>query len=90
MEKTKKYNLKGIVQGVGFRYYIYKKANELNIKGYAKNLLEGGVEIIAEGDEGDLKQFETYLQKGPTLARVDNIKSKEIDPVGYNNFQIKY
>ena len=47
----------GTVQGIGFRYTTESLANRLNLNGWVKNLRSGQVEIIAEGKEGDLKEF---------------------------------
>ena len=55
----------GDVQGVGFRFFIAKKARELLISGYVQNLSDGSVEIIAEGEESQLKELVKHLQFGP-------------------------
>jgi len=79
----------GWVQGVGFRYFARTKAATLNIKGYAKNLSGGKVEIVAEGEKGDLDKYVMELRRGPTLARVTNLKIKEFPYTGkYQTFRI--
>lgn len=80
----------GRVQGVGFRYFAEKNALKLNILGYAKNLEDGTVEIIAQGREEDLQKFIEQLKIGPFLAKVEKIdiifrKPKEVYPY----FEIK-
>lgn len=65
--------VKGLVQGVGFRYFCYKNAISLDLKGYAKNLSNGDVEIIAEGKKENLKSFMEYIKKGPSISRVDKV-----------------
>ena len=85
------YELKisGKVQGVGFRYFAYQKAIEIGICGWVKNNREGGVTIIAQGDEIDLNTFIDYLQIGPTRARVDKIAKYKMHTLNnLSNFEI--
>lgn len=73
------YNIEGIVQGVGFRPFIYKLANELNLTGYVLNNSKG-VKIEIEGLIKDIKLFEKRLISDlPTLARIDNFDKNIID-----------
>ena len=86
------YELKitGKVQGVGFRYFAYQKANEIGINGWVKNSRDGGVLIIAQGDEIDVNTFINYLQIGPTRARVDNISKYKMQTLSkFEKFVIK-
>ena len=70
-----KATVSGRVQGVGFRWFVVEAAKELNLKGTVKNCLTGReVEIFATGDETVLKQFVKKLEKGPNMARVDQVK----------------
>lgn len=64
----------GVVQGVFFRYSTKRKALELNVVGFAKNLDDGRVEVIAEGQENKLKELIAYLHTGPTYAHVTNVE----------------
>ena len=81
----------GKVQGVGFRYFAYQKANEIGISGWVKNYRDGGVIIIAQGDKIDLNTFTDYLQIGPTRARVDNIsKYKKQILNNFSDFEIRF
>ena len=90
MKKAFLYTLKGRVQGVGFRYFVYKKAVLMGIKGYIKNLVNGDVEVWAEGEEELLKDFEKILKKGPVLASVRDMIKKEQNLINYKDFQIIY
>jgi len=64
-------NVKGIVQGVGFRPFIYRIAVEDNLRGYVKNLGDAGVEILLEGPENQIKKFLIGLrEKRPPLAQI--------------------
>lgn len=80
----------GYVQGVGFRYYTKKTANNLGIKGWVRNLTDGRVEIMAEGEGVD--KFVEYVRRGPTSARVDDIQidDMEADNERYDSFEIRY
>lgn len=65
--------IKGMVQGVGFRYYCYKEAASLGLLGYVKNLYNGDVEIEVEGNEGAINEFIKLVQIGPEHSRVTSI-----------------
>lgn len=84
--------LSGMVQGVGFRYFIYRLAQELNIKGYVKNLSNGDVKVIAGHDDPDtLEQFVQQVTAGPAFAKVVNTKINQLDEhLDYSGFSIKY
>jgi len=66
----------GTVQGVGFRRYIQINAIRLGIKGYAKNLPDGSVEVVAEGYEESLNKLLEIIRRGPPLSKVENIEYK--------------
>ncbi|TCO11057.1 acylphosphatase [Natronoflexus pectinivorans] len=78
----------GRVQGVGYRYFVNNKATRYGIKGYVKNLPGGQVEIDAEGDVGQLREFLESCYQGPPMARVDNFHRKQVTPYGYTRFRI--
>lgn len=69
--------ISGKVQGVFFRYYTKRLADELELTGWVTNLPNGSVEVVAEGDDHQLKKFISFLRKGPKLSRVDKIKIEE-------------
>jgi acylphosphatase len=68
----------GRVQGVYFRYFTQKKAQELGVLGSVKNLDDGRVEIIAEADHATLDDFIHWCHKGPITARVDKLEISEL------------
>lgn len=81
----------GRVQGVGFRYFALHRAQELGITGWAKNTVDGNVQIIAQGDEPTLKTYVDFLRLGPTLSRVDKISIHRSDITSvFDNFSVKY
>src|SRR5438132_524586 len=69
-ERAKKYTISGRVQGVGFRFFAERWANQLGIRGYVKNCWEGTVEVYAIGDEISLEEFKRQLAEGPRSASV--------------------
>jgi acylphosphatase len=64
------YTIKGRVQGVWFRDSTRREALRLSITGYAKNLPNGDVEVLAEGDESALNSLCQWLHEGPPMAKV--------------------
>jgi len=82
--------ISGRVQGVGFRYYIFRAAQELRIKGIIKNLPDGKVYIEAEGDPQNIEIFLEKCREGPPLAYVTHIHITEYLPSGYNDFRVAY
>ena len=69
----------GKVQGVWFRASTRDEALRLNLCGYARNLVDGRVEVLAVGDAGAIKQLSSWLQQGPPLARVDKVEHCDAD-----------
>lgn len=63
MKKRFEVIVKGLVQGVGFRYFCFRKAQEFNVKGYVRNLINGDVELQIEADEHHIKDFVMELKK---------------------------
>ena len=65
--------VKGLVQGVGYRYYCRRKADEYGIRGFVRNLFNGDVELEAEGHQNLLNDFIKDLRTGPSGAHVITI-----------------
>ncbi len=83
--------ISGKVQGVGFRNFTQMNAKQLGINGYAKNLPNGKVEVVAEGDKAQLDALVVLLKKGPRFARVDSLDVDERPFTGeYKTFGIRY
>jgi acylphosphatase len=89
MVKHLKIKVLGRVQKVWYRAKAGEKAIELELKGFVENQPDGSVYIEAEGDEEALGQFLKWCHKGPVLARVDSITTKEGDLRGYEAFTIR-
>ncbi|ADL13194.1 acylphosphatase [Acetohalobium arabaticum] len=83
--------ISGRVQGVGFRNFIRTKAEELNLTGWIKNLEDGRVEAVFAGRENKVKEISAAVQTGPSLARVDNVDSKQEEYVDeFDKFRIVF
>ena len=65
--------VRGLVQGVGFRFYVLQQAKALGLSGWVRNCADGSVELSAEGDRAALEALLTAVQTGPRGARVDNV-----------------
>jgi len=74
--------ISGRVQGILFRRHARANALELGLTGWAKNLLDGKVEIVIEGEKENIEKFVQWTRKGPTLARVDNVEIAEEEYTG--------
>ena len=81
----------GMVQGVGFRFSTQHQATALGLTGYAKNLDDGSVEVVACGEQEKVEQLLVWLKAGgPTHARVYRVLSEPTAPGDYKEFKIKY
>ncbi|MEK6869623.1 MAG: acylphosphatase [Nanoarchaeota archaeon] len=63
----------GLVQGVFFRSNAKKAAETLGLRGYARNMPDSSVEVVAEGSEEKIKELIVFCKKGPRAARVDKV-----------------
>ena len=63
----------GVVQGVGFRWFVRERARRLGLAGWVRNLRDGSVEVLADGDEAQLERLRTELQRGPDGAVVEQL-----------------
>ncbi|MBS3104870.1 acylphosphatase [Candidatus Woesearchaeota archaeon] len=78
----------GRVQGVFFRDNTRRKAKELGLTGYAKNLENGNVEVVAEGNEEKIKELIEFMRESPGVAKVKGIEIKHKEPENFKNFEI--
>ena len=69
----------GRVQGVAFRAYTRAQANALELRGHARNLADGRVEVLAVGDAAAIERLAEWLQHGPPLARVEAVVREAVD-----------
>ena len=83
--------VKGMVQGVGFRYFVMRQASILDRTGYVRNCRDGSVEVEAEGDKENLETLVKQLHRGPALSRVSNVQVEWLDDEkGYDSFDLKW
>ena len=80
MQVARRYVVSGRVQGVGFRYFTQDTARREGLTGVVRNLPDGRVEAVAQGDLESLERFEAALRRGPSHARVDSIDIDSIPP----------
>lgn len=84
-----RYYASGRVQGVGYRYFVLREAEALGITGFARNLPDGRVEVVAEGPDEALAAFEERLRQGPAFATVTSVERAEAPPRGDAGFHIR-
>ena len=65
--------VRGIVQGVGFRWFVRERARRLGLAGWVRNREDGSVEIAASGNDAAVAEFLGVLERGPDGARVDAV-----------------
>jgi acylphosphatase len=74
MKKCVHLIVSGMVQGVGFRYYVHHSARRHYLKGWVKNMDDGRVETMAEGEENELQEFVREVKKGSRFSTVDDVQ----------------
>ncbi|NIR50071.1 acylphosphatase [candidate division KSB1 bacterium] len=91
MDVCVKLTVKGRVQGVGFRWFVQKTANKVNVNGYVKNLFNGDVEIEAEGARGRVEELIKEVKAGPRFAHVTDVFVEWKEYEGkYDSFDVKF
>lgn len=80
--------IKGKVQGVFFRATAGKVAKQWGISGWVRNTKDGYVEIVASGNDEQLKVFTDWCKKGPSLGRVDHVEVRETEEQHFEGFEI--
>ena len=79
----------GRVQGVGYRYFVLRQAESLGLSGFARNLPDGVVEVVAEGADPLLAELEAQLKEGPAFASVSHVERLAVTPRGGQGFHIR-
>ena len=88
--QARRFHVRGRVQGVGFRWFVEREAQILQIAGWVRNDPDGSVEVLAIGTTEQLAGLRSRLQEGPRAARVDGVEESEAEPVaGLNSFQVR-
>ncbi len=89
MTRGRRYLIAGRVQGVGFRYFAHAAAVKHQVTGFVRNLVDGRVEVRAEGADANLAAFERALASGPGGARVDRMYAEDEPATGCDQFEIR-
>ena len=81
----------GLVQGVFFRWHTREEALRLGVKGWVRNLPDGRVEAVFEGEKEAVEQMLEFCRRGPPGAEVENVEVRWEKPTGeFSTFKIKY
>jgi acylphosphatase len=86
---TRRYIVRGRVQGVGFRWFARVQAQSLGVTGTVRNLDDGTVEVIAQGDKEQLDALAGHLHRGPRFGDVHGVTEMEAAPIKARDFTIR-
>ena len=86
--KTIRLFISGTVQGIFFRGFLKEKADELGLKGFARNLDDGRVEVVVEGKDENVNEMVNVCKQGPKHSDVKEVKSEEIKHQGFVGFRV--
>jgi acylphosphatase len=79
---AKRFIIGGRVQGVGFRFFVEDQAAVEGVHGYVRNLPDGTVEALIEGDDESVLRVERALRRGPPGARIERVDVEQVPPSG--------
>jgi acylphosphatase len=85
---ARRVRIAGRVQGVGFRFFAERAAREAGIKGWVRNLPDGSVETLAEGEEPAVTRYLERMREGPRSSRVTDLRVEETSWTGFESFDI--
>ena len=88
---ARRFLITGMVQGVGYRFFVLRAAARHQVLGTVRNMPDGGVEVIAEGEREDMDEFKKDLATGPSMAIVTDIDEIDLPVTGlYRDFRVDY
>ncbi|HTV97897.1 MAG TPA: acylphosphatase [Steroidobacteraceae bacterium] len=87
-EVSRRFRITGKVQGVYFRHSARIEAQRLGLRGYARNLCDGSVEVAAQGAPAAVEQLHAWLHRGPRSARVEAVEELEPGAGPHQGFEI--
>ena len=91
MEEARRFVISGLVQGVGFRYYVFKRARERGVVGYVRNLSDGRVEVVAQGSAEALSALRDDLEVGSSFSKVQRVEETPVAEANlYKTFMIDH
>ncbi len=86
--KTVKVLIMGNVQGIFFRKYIDDEAKKIGIKGFVRNLDDGSVEVVIEGENKKVDDMVKVCKIGPTYAKIREVKVQDMPHQGFDSFKV--
>ncbi len=86
---AKRWLIKGMVQGVGFRYFVQHKATALGLSGWVRNLDDGAVEVYASGSGERLSDLAGALHQGPRMAQVRSVEERDEAVENISGFRVR-
>ncbi len=89
MKSARRFVVSGRVQGVGYRYFVQKAARELGLTGYARNLDDGTVEVVACGLPSKVQDLLGHLQSGPRMSEVRGVEQHDAPVPQSGSFDIR-
>jgi acylphosphatase len=90
MRVARRFLISGRVQGVGFRWFVHDVATRTGVAGWVRNLADGRVEALVEGERESVMRVESALRSGPRGARVEHVVVDDDEPTGeYGGFSIR-
>jgi acylphosphatase len=75
---TRRFVVRGRVQGVGFRWFVLREATQLDLEGFVRNLPDGSVEVLVRGPNPAVGLLEGHLTKGPSSASVRSVEKEDV------------
>lgn len=84
---TARFLVCGLVQGVWYRASTQARAQQLGLTGYARNLADGRVEVVANGERRALARLETWLHQGPPAAEVESVAREDLAEQHHDGFE---
>jgi acylphosphatase len=88
---ARRFIISGFVQGIGYRFFALRAAARHQVLGTVRNLPDGRVEVVAEGERDAMDEFKKDLVTGPAMAQVSNIDEIDLPVTGrYRDFRIDY
>lgn len=86
---ARRFAISGRVQAVGFRLFAREAAAAENLRGWVRNLPDGRVEALVEGDRESVERFERKIRRGPASARVEDVAVSDEDTGSVHGFEIR-
>lgn len=88
MASAARFDVYGIVQGVGFRAFVQREAQRLQLHGWVRNREDGSVEVLATGETEAIERLEMALKQGPRMAAVERVVRHNAEAPSASGFHI--